>query len=271
MSALQIYQKIPDPIVAAEKMSLPIAKVCGARSAEEGFVIALTCMVEGITPIEFSRKYHLIQGRPTMRSDAFLAQFRMAGGRHVVLEHSADRAAVKLTWEGQEYEFALTWAEAQESRWPWKDPGNHKAGLKDNWSTPLDRKSMLWARLISSSIKLLAPELCNGMYTPEEMGDVHDRPAPVAAPVSMTAVLQQHAQEEVQPAEAEVEVVAPVEMISAAQAETILDLYDLLDIGEHDQEAALHRRGVESLDQLTAEHAGDMIQKLEVIKYRRGL
>ena len=60
-------------------------------------------------------------------------------------------------------------------------------------------------------------------------------------------------------------------MISAAQAETILDLYDLLDIGEHDQEAALHRRGVESLDQLTAEHAADMIAKLEVIKYRRGL
>ncbi|MGB1833429.1 MAG: hypothetical protein ACPHP9_07050, partial [bacterium] len=32
-------------------------------------VLALTCMCEGITPLEFSRTYHIISGRPAMRAD----------------------------------------------------------------------------------------------------------------------------------------------------------------------------------------------------------
>jgi hypothetical protein len=271
---LTVYERIPDPIVAAEKMALPCAQVCGARTKEEGFVIALTCMVEGITPIEFGRKYHIIQGRPTMRADAFLAQFRRAGGRHVVIENSPERAAVKLLWEGQEYEFSLTWAEAQESRWPWKDANNKKAGLKDNWSTPLDRRSMLWARLISSSVKILAPELCSGMYTPEEVTDVVETThtaAPTPQPVNAVAMLQHHAAAEDEPVEVAAEPVVEVERITAVQMEQLLDLYDLLDISEEDQHAALYRRGVERIDQLTTEQAADMVGKLNAVKARRGL
>lgn len=175
-TALQVYDKMDDPLVAADKMAQSYAMVCGGKTKEEGFVIALTCMMEGITAIEFNRRYHMIQGKPSMRADALLAEFRAAGGRYKILENSPDRAAIAFTWEDEIYEWEFTWEEAKESRWPWKNWKKPEEGFKDNWSTPTDRKDMLWSRLVSSSVKKLVPEIAAGCYTPEELQDVADTP-----------------------------------------------------------------------------------------------
>jgi hypothetical protein len=299
-NALAVYGKIDNPIVAAQQMSLACAKVCGAKSEEEGFVIALTCQIEGITPIDFVRKYHIIQGKPSVKADAMLAEFRKVGGRHKLLECSPNRAAIELTFEGQTHQFAWTWQEAQESRWPWKDPADHSEGLKDNWSTPEDRENMLWARLISKSLRRICPEICAGIYTPEEMQDVAETPAiihqPDAPPKDAKAMLQARmAQKAAEPApaeapagevvDAEFTVVAnepasadpPFDMppdaqgsITAGQASHLVSLFTALSIAESNQKDAYAKRGVERMQDLSKNQAADMIAKLEAVKAQRG-
>lgn len=148
-------------------------------SPQHGAVILMTCMQENITPIDFIRKYHMIKGKPSMQAKAMLAEFRRIGGKHKVVEQSPTRAAIELTFEGQTNLFELTWEDAKESRWPWKDVS--RTALKDNWSTNLDRQNMLWARVVSTAVDAVAPEVSHGVYTPEEMEDVDTTPTDMPA------------------------------------------------------------------------------------------
>ena len=50
--------------------------------------------------------------------------------------------------------------------------------IKAKYATPRSRMQMLWARLISDSIRIVAPEIITGVYVPEE---VDDFAAPVRA------------------------------------------------------------------------------------------
>ena len=43
---------------------------------------------------------------------------------------------------------------------------------KDNWATPRSRMQMLWARVVSDGVRTMAPEICSGIYTPEETADI---------------------------------------------------------------------------------------------------
>ena len=175
-NAMTVYGNVTNPIDFCEKMGNAYASLLNC-TAEQGKAIALTCMCEGLTPIGFQKRYHIIQGKPAMRADAMLAEFRMNYGGDYEFNPKTDRtpnrAAIKLIdFKGREYEFEYTIQDAEDSRWPWKDAKDHSKGLKDNWSTPSDKKNMLWARLISDSLRAVCPELVAGVYTPEEVGDV---------------------------------------------------------------------------------------------------
>ena len=170
-TALAVYEKVDNPVTFASEMAETTAALVGC-SLSQGKAVALTCLVEGITPLEFKRTYHLIQGSPTMRADAMLAKFRKAGGKFTIVERSKDKAAIELTSaEGDSYKNEFTREEALASRWPWKDWKAPDRQLKDNWATDTDFKAMLWARLVSDSIRAFAPEIVAGIYTPEEMQD----------------------------------------------------------------------------------------------------
>jgi len=169
---MSVYQKVQDPIAFSISQAKAIASLMGCNEAQ-GQAVALTCLCENLTPIDFVRRYHLIQGKPTMRADAALAEFRMNfGGEYEIVERSPERAAIKLTRGTADFLAEYTWAEAQQSRWPWVDWKDHSKGLKDNWGTPTDQRNMLWVRLVSDSLRAFCPELMAGVYTPEEMHDV---------------------------------------------------------------------------------------------------
>ena len=154
------YQKA-EPIEFIERVGRMIAAskmVKGAKTEGAGQVVAMTCWAQGITPIDFVRTYHLIDGVPSMRADAQLAEFRRQGGKHQVLQADENGARVKLIREdGETREVALTWEEAQEEHWPWTYE-NKKKVLKHNWSTPRGRSNMMWARVVSEGIRRLKPE-----------------------------------------------------------------------------------------------------------------
>ncbi len=185
--ALAVYQKVDNPIAFATDMAKTFAAMTGTP-LEQGAAVALTCLCEGLTPVDYRRRYHTIDGKPTMRADAMLAEFRMNhGGDYEIVERSANRAAIKLIDQKQRsYPFEFTWEDCLQSRWPWKSgkgPGaNPETDIKTNYSTPVDRRNMLWARLVSDSIRAVCPELVAGVYTPEEMEDAGgERPAATVA------------------------------------------------------------------------------------------
>jgi hypothetical protein len=160
------YQSIGADANAAlkfvETMGDAFAKggLVGCNTPGQGRMLALTCLCEGITPLEFARTYHLIEGKPTMRSDAMLAKFRQAGGKTKWLNVGDDgkEARAEWTYDGQTLDLVYSIEDAkragvvkQKSAWE-KDPG-----------------SMLRARLISKAVRILAPEIVAGVYSPEEM------------------------------------------------------------------------------------------------------
>lgn len=277
-NALAVYEKVSDPVRFATEMAKATAALVGC-SPDQGQAVALTCLVEGITPLEFKRTYHLIQGSPAMRADAMLAKFRNAGGRHKIVERTENRAAILLTSaDGETFENEFTRAQAEASRWPWKDWGDHSKGLKDNWATPTDFKAMLWARLVSDSVRAFAPEIVAGIYTPEELADANvvdtkittdqpARPSAIQAMAAANGTAVAVAEEQVEDAQFE-----PVNgateprgdgYASRAQIDRILNLVAEL---QAPLDQALAKRGVNAVHSLTVDQAQELIDKLAAKK-----
>jgi AraC-like DNA-binding protein len=137
----------------------------GACNPSAGFIIALTCYQEGLSAMEFVRTYHLIDGRPTKRSDALLAEFRKRGGRYKIIENSVNRASIEATFEGQTHTFSYTMEDGRRTR----DALQRNDSLKENWQKRPD--DMMWARVVSKMCRRLCPEINSGVYTPEEVQD----------------------------------------------------------------------------------------------------
>ena len=138
----------------------------GINNAAAGFVVIATCQQEGISLMEFKRTYWIINGVPTMKSDKMLAKFRELGGKYKITENGTERAAAVFEFEGEKYDWEYTIEDAKRTGDALKGDGS----IKDMWrKRPED---MLWARLVSRSIRKLAPEIVSGIYTPEETQDM---------------------------------------------------------------------------------------------------
>lgn len=150
----------------------------GINNDQAGFVVAATCHQQGISLLEFNRTYHIVEGRPSMRADAMLAEFRNRGGRYEILENSTTRAAAVFEFDNQRVTFEFTSADAARTGDCFKADGKT---FKHNWAHRPD--DMLWARMVSRAVRRLCPEIVAGLYTPEEAADFGDRPerAPGAA------------------------------------------------------------------------------------------
>lgn len=147
------------------------SKMFGCRNVGQGRVMAMAWMLEQKNPLEFSRTYDIIEGKVSMKSDAMLAEFRNRGGDHTMITRTSEKAEVELRVGRKKNTFSFTWEEAQAESYIYGKPD--KRGdkvLKDNWSTPRRRMQMLWARLVSDSVRVMMPEVNAGLYTPEELG-----------------------------------------------------------------------------------------------------
>lgn len=162
MKQIQLYDSIEaQGVDAVEKLGTWFAKsgMFGITAPEQGAVLAMTALAERVTPVELLKKYHLVQGRLAMRSDAMLAEFIRAGGKVTWVETSPTRAAARFVFADNDIELEFTLDEAK------------SAGLasRENWKK--HPSNMLRARLISNAVRMLAPQVCSGQYTPEEVQD----------------------------------------------------------------------------------------------------
>ena len=142
----------------------------GCTQPGQGAVILSTCLSEGISPFEFMNTYHLIENRPSMKADAMLAKFMQAGGKYKVLSFSKEKAEGHFAFGDNEITIDLTIKDAQEAGLT----HNAKGQWKNNWKN--FPRQMLWARVVSTAIRLVAPQIVAGIYTPEEVQDFDSKP-----------------------------------------------------------------------------------------------
>ncbi len=126
-----------------------------------------------------------------------LAAFNRRGGKHRLVDRTPERAAIHLEFDGTEYDFELTWEQVMQEPFVYRGGPDAQMAelnkpfeerrLKDKYRTPRSRMQMLWARLISDSVRAVDPQSNQGTYTPEEIDDfdgvevvAEPTPAPVA-------------------------------------------------------------------------------------------
>jgi hypothetical protein len=149
----------------------------GCTKVEQGQVLALQCMTERKAPLELAKTYHVIEGKLSMRADAMLAKFQMSGGTVKWTRRDDKAVEATFTLRGNSLPFSATIESFVQNGVAVGRDGK----LKDNWRK--FPRQMLTARVISEAVRLLAPEVVFGVYTPEE---IQDNATPSAAPVNVT-------------------------------------------------------------------------------------
>ena len=259
-TGLDFYQRINDPIEAVNLLGLAFSqsRMFGCKNDSQGRVLAMACLCERRSPVELMREYHLIEGNLTLKADAMLARFRAAGGEHIIVERSAERAAITLKMKRQKpQDFSFTWEEAKAESYVYCKDGKT---LKDNWSTPRRRMQMLWARLVSDAVRALAPECVAGHYTPEDFGhhqddtitveaEVVEQAEPVAEEKPESELTPEPALEPTPPAE------APPEKTTREQLVEMKGLKDQLGYGADVWKQILEKFGVATAKDLAPEEA----------------
>jgi hypothetical protein len=157
-----MYDKILDPIAAIEKMGQWLAEsgLAGTRNEGAGKVIAMKALFSRQNPLDIAAKYHVIDGKLSMRADAILAEFERAGGSWEWTQFDCEACTAQWTYRGKTTEIGFTKDDAvRAGLW----------GMKGNWTARPD--AMLRARCISKAVRMIAPSVCFGTYTPEEIED----------------------------------------------------------------------------------------------------
>jgi hypothetical protein len=148
-------------------MASAVAKsgLFGVKTADQAMALMLIAQAEGMHPAIAARDYHVIQGRPALKTDAMLARFQSAGGK-VVWETYTDDQVTGVFSHAQGGSISITWTIEQAK----------KIGLagKDNWRNY--PRAMLRARCISEGIRTVYPGCVVGTYSVEEVQDFDDSP-----------------------------------------------------------------------------------------------
>jgi hypothetical protein len=136
------------------------SKMFGFKSEAEAMAIMLLCQAEDMHPAIAMRDYHVIQGRPALKSDAMLARFQTSGGK-VNWTSYTDEVVTGLFSHPQGGEVSISWTMEMA----------HRLGFtkKENWRNY--PRAMLRARCISEGIRTVFPACVAGVYTPEEVAD----------------------------------------------------------------------------------------------------
>jgi len=177
---LSVYDRV-DPMVFIEKMGAVFAqtKAAGCKSPNDGQLVALACLCLHCTPFDLERKYHLMDGKLRMKADVMLAELRQAGGDFEWLADGKNLqyAEIKLTFRGRAYTSKYT-----------MDDANRAGLVKTDGAWVKTPANMLRARAVSEGMRIIAPEVAAGLYTPEEAGDIIESTAVTVEAVPSTPV-----------------------------------------------------------------------------------
>lgn len=131
------------------------------KSPEEAFIVILTGAEYGVTPMRALRGFHVIKGKACPTAD-FLASLVLASGKCKEWEFT-ERSDTRVTLQ------TLRVGSARPASSTWTIDRARKAGVLDNSTWQKYPAQMLSARAIAELARQVYPDVCAGMYTPDEM------------------------------------------------------------------------------------------------------
>lgn len=165
---IQTYEKMKDlPSVQALGGAISESGMFGCNKPEQGIIIALQCIAENKPPLEMAKNYHLVKGKLTKRADSMLADFKRSGGKikWMNLKNRETQSAIFTDPDGASYDVSYSIDDA-------KAAGVYNSKTDSPWQkTPA---AMMRARLVSETLRAIAPEIVTGVYTPEEAAQFDD-------------------------------------------------------------------------------------------------
>ena len=136
------------------------SKLFGIQTPAQALALGLLCQAEGRHPAEAARDYHIINGKPSLKSEAMLARFQQAGGK--VDWHEYTHESVSGTFSHpQGGSLKVSWTMQDATR----------AGLTGNPTWKKFPRQMLKARCISEAVRGIFPGVLSGLYAPEEVSE----------------------------------------------------------------------------------------------------
>jgi hypothetical protein len=136
------------------------SKLFGIQTPAQALALGLLCQAEGRHPAEAARDYHIIGGKPSLKSEAMLARFQQAGGRVEWHEYTHDAVSGTFTHpQGGNLKVSWTIKDAE------------RAGLTGNPTWKKFPRQMLKARCISEAVRGIFPGVLSGLYAPEEVSE----------------------------------------------------------------------------------------------------
>ena len=160
--SLELYDKMSDPMEAIKTLGAAIFKsgMFGCTKTEQGEVLAMQCLAERKPPLEIAKTYHFINGKLSIKSDALLGKFLIAGGSVQWGERTATKVVGTFSKGGSSVVITATMDEFIAN-------GVATGNNKETWRKY--PRQMLTARAISEGVRLVGPDCCFGLYTAEEM------------------------------------------------------------------------------------------------------
>lgn len=239
---------------------------------DQAKVVAMTAVNRGIDLMDACLPFEILNGRLSKKTIAMLAEYKARGGKYRELRRDSESASIEYTYDGRTTTFTLNWEQIKDEDYTKERDGKT---YKPRYKEPHSRMQMLWARLVSDSLGVIAPEVKGGLYTPEETADIADGEfrtvaiATTAQPVANIASTPiasspaPAASEQVASAAVSESATDAVIMISQEQLKQLSSLFAALDIGQADIDASMANRGLKSVTELTAAQASQIITKLE--------
>lgn len=162
----------------------------GIDTASKAMTLMMLAQCDRIHPVLALKRYHIIEGRPSLKAQTLYAEFLARGGQVRILRTDAEEARAifshpKLQPDG--VELAVTWEECEQTY------AKGENGTKKNWRN--SRPDMLWARLVARGTRRVDPGIETGIPTCEELDDIlsWERPSLEADPLVPRPIVQAHA------------------------------------------------------------------------------
>lgn len=133
----------------------------------------------GLSPMQSIQGIYVVEGRPSLSAQLWLALVRRAGHRVSVTEHTAETCTVHIGRgdTGEEHTVTYTLQDAiNADRVRLKDGkpfARSEKGKPLPWE--LHTKAMLLARAVSTCCRFIAPEIALGFYSPDEVEEIAER------------------------------------------------------------------------------------------------
>lgn len=275
---------------AAERLGSEIFKsqMLGCKNQHQANVIAISCLATGRDVLSFSQDFHLMASKSgaklSLQASAMLARLSKAGGTYEIVEHSPECAAITVEYKGRRFEERLAWEDARKEPFVYYGKPSEitpkiaaekwdELELSQNYATPRRRMQHLWARVVSDSVRVVAPDLVSGTYTPEEVADYSGMVTPeINDPRKGTLGRIAPSQDDWNKGDSAAASVAaatsapPVEEgsggLPAELVSEIEQLFKRLGIDAQKQHVILAKRSAETVAHLSVEQANEIIDNL---------